>query len=48
MTYRNADYFTHTFKNGPPMNLMQFKGVRVTPDLKVLDFLNILNNYRKQ
>ena len=31
----------------PPMNLMQFRGVRVNPDKKVLDILSILNNYRK-
>lgn len=48
MTYRRTNYFMQTFKHDPPMNLMQFKGVRVSPDKKVLDFLNILNNYRKQ
>lgn len=30
-----------------PMNLMQFRGVRITPDNKVLDLLNILNEYRR-
>jgi hypothetical protein len=32
----------------PPLNLMQFRGVRVKPDKKVLDILAILNNYRRQ
>lgn len=36
------------FENNPPLNLMQFKGVRVEPDKKVIDILAILNNYRKK
>jgi hypothetical protein len=43
------------FKNGipkfeinPPLNLMQFRGVRVQPDKKVIDILAILNNYRRK
>lgn len=36
-----------SIQSDPPMNLMQFRGVRVKPDRKVLDILSILNDYRK-
>lgn len=49
MTYRKSRLLGNTLNtNAAPMNLMQFRGVRVMPDTKVIDFLKILNEYRKQ